>query len=120
MFSKFTLVSAVLAAASSVSAHTTPSFQGSLLLQRESHRLLTAFDSFISLETAGANAKKCLRADNRNGAPVLLADCTGGSDQLWQFSASTGTISLYNGGKCLDVTNGVNAYVDRPIESGCH
>jgi len=88
MFSKFTLVSAVLAAAS-VSAHTTPSFQGNLLIQ------------------PGANAKKCLRADNSNGAAVVLADCTGGSDQQWKFSSS-GAISLYNGGKCLDVTNGAN------------
>lgn len=57
--------------------------------------------------TAGANAKKCLRADNSNGAPVVLADCTGGDDQEWKFGPN-GAISLYSGAKCLDVTGGTN------------
>lgn len=57
--------------------------------------------------SAGANAKKCLRADNVNGAPVQITDCTGGDDQEWKFGPN-GAISLYNGAKCLDVTNGAN------------
>ena len=42
-----------------------------------------------------------------NGAPVQITDCTGGDDQEWKFGPN-GAISLYNGAKCLDVTNGAN------------
>ena len=35
-----------------------------------------------------------------------MADCTGGSDQEWTFT--NGAVTLYNGAKCLDVTNGNN------------
>jgi hypothetical protein len=71
----------------SVSAQTPP-YQGALLLQ------------------PGNSASKCLRADNSNGAKVVVADCTGGSDQEWTFK--NGAVTLYNGAKCLDVTNGNN------------
>jgi hypothetical protein len=55
---------------------------------------------------AGNNAGKCLRADNANGAAVVLTDCTGGSDQEWTFQ--NGQVTLYNGAKCLNVPNGQN------------
>jgi len=89
MFTVSSATVAILAgAATAVQAYTYPSFIGNLLIQ------------------PGANGQKCLRADNTNGAPVQLADCTGGDDQEWKFGPN-GAISLYNGAKCLDVTNGV-------------
>jgi len=66
----------------------TPPYQGALLLQ------------------PGDLTSKCLRADNANGAQVVVSDCTGSSDQEWTFT--NGQIQLY-GGKCMDVTGGVNA-----------
>jgi hypothetical protein len=57
--------------------------------------------------TAGNSAGKCLRADNKNGAPVELVTCTGGNDQEWTWDG--GLVTLYNGAKCLDVVDGSNA-----------
>jgi len=88
MFAKSALVSFVLGAVS-VSAYTYPAFKGNLLIQ------------------PGANQKKCLRADNTNGAPVEVTTCTGASDQKWKFGPN-GAISLYGATKCMDVTGGVN------------
>jgi len=85
MFSKLSLLSAVLSAIA-VAAQAPP-YQGALLLQ------------------PGNDASKCLRADNKDGAKVVVADCAGGSDQKWTFT--NGQIQLY-GTKCLDVTNGSN------------
>jgi hypothetical protein len=87
MLSKASLVAFVLGAAA-VSAQAPP-YQGALLLQ------------------AGSNAGKCLRADNKNGAKVTIASCTGGSDQEWTFK--NGAVTLYNGAKCLDVVGGKKA-----------
>ncbi|KZP17192.1 carbohydrate-binding module family 13 protein [Athelia psychrophila] len=89
MFNKSALISAVLLAAGA-SAYTYPSFEGNLLIQ------------------VGANNAKCLRADNTNGAPVTVTDCTGGSDQEWKFGPN-GNVALYGGKMCLDVTGGVDA-----------
>ncbi|KIM76660.1 carbohydrate-binding module family 13 protein [Piloderma croceum F 1598] len=89
MLSKLALISAVLSAAH-VSAYTSPSFKGPLLIQ------------------PGVNTGKCLRADNKNGASVEVTSCTGSSDQEWTFGPK-GAVSLYNGAKCLDVTDGKNA-----------
>lgn len=89
MFSKIRLISAILGAIH-VSAFTYPSFKGALLIQ------------------PGANTGKCLRAAKSNGAPVTVADCTGGADQEWSFGPS-GVISLYNHTKCMDITGGKNA-----------
>ena len=51
---------------------------------------------------AGANNAKGLRhTDNKNGVPVVVADYNGGSDHAWKFEPN-GTISLYNGAKCMD------------------
>jgi hypothetical protein len=58
--------------------------------------------------TAGNNAGKCLRADNQNGAKVVLATCTGTTDQLWTWT-KLGLVTLYNGAKCLEVVNGDKA-----------
>ncbi|KAF7975238.1 hypothetical protein HWV62_10206 [Athelia sp. TMB] len=88
MFQKSALMSMAMLAAS-VSAYTYPSFKGNLLIQ------------------VGANNAKCLRADNTNGAPVEVTDCTGGTDQEWKFGPN-GAIALYNGTMCMDVTGGVN------------
>ncbi|KIM83559.1 carbohydrate-binding module family 13 protein [Piloderma croceum F 1598] len=80
-------VLSVFAIAGTVSAQVPP-YQSPLLLQ------------------PGANASMCLRADNVDGSPVVLAVCTGGPDQLWTFTNDQ--VQIY-GNKCLDVTNGVNA-----------
>lgn len=56
---------------------------------------------------AGNDASKCLRADNRNGAPVVLTTCTGGDDQEWTWK--NGAVTLHKGGKCLDVAKGNTA-----------
>ena len=58
--------------------------------------------SFIT-HTAGSNAQKCLRADNKDGAPVVLTSCTGGADQEWSWK--NGAVTLHNGSKCLAVVN---------------
>jgi len=91
MFTKTFLTTVFAAVALSVAQPppTTPPYQGALLLQ------------------AGNDASKCLRADNRNGAPVVLTSCTGGDDQEWTWK--NGAVTLYNGAMCLDVANGNTA-----------
>ncbi|EIN08697.1 carbohydrate-binding module family 13 protein [Punctularia strigosozonata HHB-11173 SS5] len=83
MFSKSTLVAYVLSAVFVVAQ--TPAYTGQLLLE------------------PGNSAAKCLRADDRNGAPVTLTSCTGASDQLWTFD--NGQVKT-SSNKCLDVTGG--------------
>ncbi|KIM27910.1 carbohydrate-binding module family 13 protein [Serendipita vermifera MAFF 305830] len=58
----------------------------------------------------GNNSNKCYQTSNYNGAPVVIADCdTSGNsaDQKWTFSG--GSVKIYNGQKCLDVTDGNTA-----------
>ena len=74
MFSKAALISAVLAAVH-VSAFTTPSFQGKLLIQGKFVSFASVLPTcFITLfRIVGANTRKCLQAANSNGAPVVVA-----------------------------------------------
>ena len=62
--------------------------------------------SIHSTPSAGSNAQKCLRADNKPNSPVVLTSCTGGSDQEWSWSNAA--VTLYNGSKCLAVVNNQN------------
>ncbi|KAG9095175.1 hypothetical protein FS749_010930 [Ceratobasidium sp. UAMH 11750] len=83
-------IAVVVALAAGLAAAQTPAYQGALLIQ------------------PGNNAAKCLQADNKDGAPVVVADCNGGAGQKWTFAGgSSGNIKLY-GDKCLDVVNGQN------------
>ena len=41
---------------------------------------------------------------NYNGSPVVMGECAFGHDNRWTFQ--DGTITMYNGTKCLDVTDG--------------
>jgi hypothetical protein len=77
----------VLVALAGLVAAQTPTYKGQLLLQ------------------PGRTSAKCLQAENRDGAPVVLADCVGGASQKWTFSG--GSVKLY-GNKCLDVKDGAN------------
>lgn len=86
MFSTSSFLALALTAVA-VSAQTPP-YKGALLIQ------------------PGSNGAKCLSAANTNGAPVVLADCSGASSQKWTFK--NGQVTLYSGAKCLDVINGVN------------
>ncbi|KAG8799927.1 hypothetical protein FRC16_004099, partial [Serendipita sp. 398] len=56
-----------------------------------------------------AGNSKCLSSQNgnANGSPVVIADCTGGAEQLFTFQ--NGQVTMYGGKMCLDVTDGVNA-----------
>lgn len=49
---------------------------------------------------------KCLTAaSNTDGAQVTLQTCTGAASQKWVFNG--GTVRVF-GGKCLDVSDGLN------------
>jgi len=105
MFSKLALLSAVLGALQ-VSAYTYPAFTGNLLIQREfnmSWRSSSELKTLHLRPIAGANTAKCLQAANSNGAPVVLATCTGSASQKWKFGPQ-GAISLYGGTKCMDMS----------------
>jgi hypothetical protein len=53
--------------------------------------------------SAGNSAAECLKADDRNGAPAVLTQCTGAADQLWTFD--NGQVKT-SSNKCLDVVGG--------------
>ncbi|CCA67406.1 hypothetical protein PIIN_01237 [Serendipita indica DSM 11827] len=81
----------VLFVAASIVAAQAPTYQGALVIQ-----------------PIASNAK-CLASQNgqTNGSPIVVADCTGGADQLFTFQ--NGQVTMYGGSMCLDVTDGVNA-----------
>ncbi|KAG8695993.1 hypothetical protein FRC09_008801 [Ceratobasidium sp. 395] len=81
-------IAAFVVLAAGLAAAQTPPYQGALLIQ------------------PGSNAGKCLQAENKDGAPVVLADCKGGDSQKWTFTG--GNVKAY-GDKCLDVVDGKNA-----------
>ncbi|QRW20289.1 ricin-type beta-trefoil lectin domain protein [Rhizoctonia solani] len=60
------------------------------------------------LVSPGSNAGKCLDAENRDGAPVKIADCNGSANQKWSFGSKSHVVKIH-GNKCLDVKDGVNA-----------
>jgi hypothetical protein len=61
----------------------------------------------VLLEPA-LDSTKCLTASsNTNGAAVSIQPCTGSDAQKWSFV--NGAVSVFGGGKCLDVKDGVNA-----------
>ena len=56
----------------------------------------------------GSGTSYCLTASGTdNRAAVDIQKCDGHADQQWTFTG--GTVNIFNGTKCLDVTNGANA-----------
>jgi hypothetical protein len=78
---------AVFVALAGLAAAQAPAYQGQVLLQ------------------PGSVSSKCLQADNRDGAPVVVSDCVGGDAQKWTFAG--GNVEIY-GNKCLEVKDGSN------------
>ena len=57
---------------------------------------------------AGLGDRICLTAEGLdNGATVDVQSCQNRENQLWSFT--NGQVTIFNGTKCLDVKDGVNA-----------